>query len=54
MMKMMMKKLLSLCVMAVLGSGFILAQNLDLKDITKGVFRGESMAAVKPLSDGES
>ena len=27
---------------------------LALKDITKGEFRGESMAAVKPLSDGET
>ena len=54
MMRMMMKKLLSLCVMAVLGSGYVPAQDLDLKDITNGVFRGESMAAVKPLSDGES
>ncbi len=29
-------------------------QKLDLKDITKGAFRGESMAAVKVLDDGES
>ena len=30
------------------------ANQLELKDITKGEFRGESMAAVKPLSDGET
>jgi len=40
--------------MAVLGYGYVPAQSLDLRDITKGTFRGESMAAVKPLSDGES
>ena len=27
---------------------------LELKDITSGKFRGESMAAVEPLGDGES
>jgi dipeptidyl-peptidase-4 len=30
------------------------ADNLDLKDITSGAFRGESMSAVIPLADGES
>lgn len=54
MIRIMMKKLLLLCVTVVMGSGYAPAQNLDLKDITKGEFRGESMAAVKPLSDGES
>lgn len=29
-------------------------KKLDLKDITSGVFRGESMAAVVPSADGES
>ena len=27
---------------------------LELKDITDGAFRGESMAALKPMADGES
>ncbi len=54
MIRTMMKKLFSLCFLAMLGIGYVPAQDLDLSDITKGNFRGESMAAVKPLSDGES
>ena len=54
MIRIMMKKLLLFCVLVVMGSGYAPAQNLELKDITKGEFRGELMAAVKPLSDGES
>ena len=30
------------------------AQKLDLKDITAGAFRGESLSAVKAMNDGES
>ena len=29
-------------------------QKLDLKSITQGAFRPETMAAVEPLADGES
>ena len=50
-----MKKLillsLALCMAAV---PLVAGQKLTLKDITGGQFRGESMAAVKPLSDGET
>ena len=30
------------------------AEKLDLKSITKGAFRAEAMASLKPMSDGES
>ncbi len=34
--------------------GVMAVNKLNLKDITSGTFRGESMAAVQPLSDGAS
>jgi dipeptidyl-peptidase-4 len=38
-----------------MAMGQTLAGNaLDLKEITKGAFRGETMSAIKPLADGES
>lgn len=38
-----------------LAAGQLLAGGkLDLKEITQGAFRGESMAAVEPLADGET
>ena len=37
-------------VLAVAASG----KKLNLKEMTRGDFRGESMAAVRPLSDGET
>ena len=40
--------------MSFLVSSSVAAQNLELKTITSGEFRGESMAAVTPLADGET
>ena len=40
MIRTMMKKLFSLCFLAMLGIGYVPAQDLDLSDITKGNFRG--------------
>lgn len=40
--------------MSFLVSSSVAAQNLELKPITSGEFRGESMAAVTPLADGET
>ena len=34
--------------------GMSAGKRLDMKDITSGTFRGESMAAVQALSDGET
>ena len=48
----MMRSLLFIICSLLFGSAA--AQQLDLKSITKGDFRGEAMAAVKPLADGES
>lgn len=50
-----MKKTLVLCAALLLSAFQALAgQKLQLKDITRGEFRGEMMAAVKPLGSGES
>ena len=40
--------------MALTASPVKAGQQLDLKSITQGMFRPESMAAVEPLADGES
>ena len=50
-----MKKTFLLCAALLMAAVQIVAgQQLDLREITQGAFRGESMAAVTPLSDGES
>ena len=50
-----MKKTLLLCAALLMATVQIVAgQQLDLRDITKGAFRGEAMSALVPLSDGES
>ena len=49
-----MKKIGFVALMLLLAVMAPAANQLELKDITKGEFRGESMAAVKPLSDGET
>ena len=50
-----MNKLFVMVLMLVAGSVQMMAgEKLNLKDITGGVFRGESMAALQPLDDGES
>ena len=50
----MMKKTLLLAVTLMTALVSVAAGRLDLKEITAGKFRGESMAAVTPLNDGES
>ena len=51
----MMKKIVFLGFVLMLGVSHLLAAGkLDLKEITQGAFRGESMAATMPMSDGES
>ena len=51
----MMKKIVILGFVLMLGVSHLLAAGkLDLKEITQGAFRGESMAATMPMSDGES
>ena len=50
-----MKKIVFLGFVLMLGVSHLLAAGkLDLKEITQGAFRGESMAATMPMSDGES
>ena len=50
-----MKKITFLLAFILMAMGQSLAGNaLDLKEITKGAFRGETMSAIKPLADGES
>lgn len=50
-----MRKTFVLCAaLLLLALQTIAGQKLQLKDITRGDFRGEMMAAVKPLSSGES
>jgi dipeptidyl-peptidase-4 len=48
------KPFLLLGVLLITVSQAIAGEKLSLKDITDGLFRGESMAAVEPLADGES
>ena len=50
----MMKKTIVLAVTLMTALVSVAAGRLDLKEITAGQFRGESMAAVTPLKDGES
>ena len=50
----MMKKTIVLAVTLLTALVSVAAGRLDLKDITDRAFRGESMAAVTPLNDGES
>ena len=51
----MMKKIVILGFVLMLGVSHLLAAGkLDLKEITQGAFRGETMAATMPMSDGES
>ena len=51
----MMKKIVFLGFVLMLGVSHLLAAGkLDLKEITQGAFRGETMAATMPMSDGES
>ena len=42
--------LLGLCLSIAISAG----NSLDLKDITSGAFRGETISAVKALADGET
>ena len=50
-----MKKIVILCMAAMMSMPQVMAgEQLNLKEITGGAFRGESMAAVEPLADGES
>lgn len=50
-----MKKIVILGFVLMLGVSHLLAAGkLDLKEITQGAFRGETMAATMPMSDGES
>ena len=50
-----MKRMMTICAALLLAASQLTAgARLDLKEITNGAFRGESMAAVEPLSDGES
>ena len=50
-----MKKIVTLCFAMTMGMLHIMAgEQLNLRDITGGTFRGESMAAVEPLADGEN
>lgn len=50
-----MKRIIFMCTALLMAASQMLAGNkFDLKSITKGDFRGERMAAVKPLADGET
>lgn len=49
-----MKRITWLLVLACLSMMTMAAQGLDLKDITRGVYRAEGMRAVVPSDDGES
>lgn len=50
-----MKRIVFMCTALLMAASQMLAGNkFDLKSITKGDFRGERMAAVKPLADGET
>lgn len=50
-----MRKLLLLMTACIMAAGQLTAgAKLDLKEITSGAFRGESMAALQPLDDGMS
>ena len=48
-----MKKVLFMA-LALLAVVTMDAKKLDLKEITRGVFRGETVSDVQPLADGES
>lgn len=50
-----MKKIIFCCSFLLLAASSVMAGGLlNLKDVVNGKFRGESMASVEPLSDGES
>ncbi len=50
-----MKRMAIACVAVLVAAGQAVAgDKLSIKDITAGDFRGESMAAVEPLADGET
>ena len=50
-----MKRFAFMCAALLIATSQMLAgSKFDLKSITSGVFRGERLAAVEPLSDGES
>ena len=49
-----MKRIVFLVVTLLVALSSIADNKLDLKDITSGKFRAESMPMVKPLNDGES
>ena len=48
-----MKKLLFMA-LALLAVVSMDAKKLDLKEITRGLFRGETVSDVQPLNDGET
>ena len=48
-----MKKLLFMA-LALLAVVSMDAKKLDLKEITRGLFRGETVSDVQPLTDGET
>ncbi len=50
-----MKRVVIICAMMVMAmTQALAADKLNLKDITAGAFRGESLAAVMPMDDGET
>ena len=50
-----MKRIILACATLLLLSAQLMAgEKLNLKDITSGAFRGEGIAAIEPLADGES
>ena len=47
-------RILLMMTLALLSTLTAAGQQLNLKEITRGMFRGESVSAVQPLADGES
>ena len=49
-----MKKILTMCASVMMAAQMLAGGTLNLKDITKGLFRGQTIAAIESCSDGET
>ena len=49
-----MKKILTMCASVMMAAQMLAGGTLNLKDITKGLFRGQAIAAIESCSDGET
>ena len=49
-----MKKILTMCASVIMAAQMLAGGTLNLKDITKGLFRGQAIAAIESCSDGET